>query len=171
VGIVCARAGSKRLKNKNSRKICGIPLYKHALMSLEGTHMINRVVLVTDIKDAKYEWRDILWHEMDDNAILQDSVAYAYQALDEDYDLIVNVFANAPMVSSKDVRNAIALLKRYDMNIVRSYGSDGCENGLIVAKADYYMYHEIDTYTGKLEIEGMEIHNMSELRFVRECME
>ena len=49
--IVCARAGSKRLKNKNFKNLFGKPLIYHTIKASKASKFINRVLVSTDSKN------------------------------------------------------------------------------------------------------------------------
>ena len=60
--IICARAGSKGLKNKNILDFFGKPLVKHTLDQSKKIKKINNIVVSTDsikiskIVGQKYSW-------------------------------------------------------------------------------------------------------------------
>ncbi len=46
--IITARSGSKGLKNKNIRKLKGLPLLAHTIIAANNSKLLNRVILSTD---------------------------------------------------------------------------------------------------------------------------
>ena len=53
VNIICiitARSGSKGLKNKNIRKLRGLPLIAHTIIAAKKSKMLSRIILSTDSK-------------------------------------------------------------------------------------------------------------------------
>ncbi len=48
--IITARSGSKGLKNKNIRKLKGLPLIAHTILAAKNSKMLSRVILSTDSK-------------------------------------------------------------------------------------------------------------------------
>ena len=48
--IITARSGSKGLKNKNIRKLKGLPLLAHTIIAAKKSKVFNRVILSTDSK-------------------------------------------------------------------------------------------------------------------------
>ena len=48
--IITARSGSKGLKNKNIRKLKGLPLIAHTIIAAKKSKMLTRVILSTDSK-------------------------------------------------------------------------------------------------------------------------
>ena len=54
VAIIPARAGSKRVKNKNIRPFCGKPLIEYTIIQAIESKYINRIVITTDIPDVQH---------------------------------------------------------------------------------------------------------------------
>lgn len=50
IALICARAGSKRLKNKNIKKIRNIPLVAWSILLAKKLNMIEKVIVSTDSK-------------------------------------------------------------------------------------------------------------------------
>jgi len=48
--VITARSGSKGLKNKNIRKLKGLPLLAHTILAAKKSKMLTRVILSTDSK-------------------------------------------------------------------------------------------------------------------------
>ena len=48
--IITARSGSKGLKNKNIRKLKGLPLIAHTIIAAKKSKVLSRVILSTDSK-------------------------------------------------------------------------------------------------------------------------
>lgn len=48
--VITARSGSKGLKNKNIRKLKGLPLLAHTIIAAKKSKMLNRIILSTDSK-------------------------------------------------------------------------------------------------------------------------
>ena len=177
IGIVPARAGSKRLRNKNMMKINGVPLAMIAydVLCMAG---LDRVVVSTNIKklydmlneDSRIWRKDSL---CDDDTYVQAAVKWTYNVAGDffDYDYIVMLMPNCPGITPKDVYRAIDLMTVNGLNIVRSYGSNGIENGLLVARRDYYMTHWVDTYVGGLTTKAMEIHDADDFNIAKEMFE
>jgi len=51
------RAGSKRLKNKNVRRLAGKPLYEHMIGTLLAIKKIDKIILNTDIPAVIRKYR------------------------------------------------------------------------------------------------------------------
>tara|TARA_X000000950_G_C13653732_1_gene552822 strand:+ start:102 stop:800 length:699 start_codon:yes stop_codon:yes gene_type:complete len=50
ISIIPARSGSKRVKNKNIRKLMGLPLLAHTIMHSLNSKLISRTIVSTDSK-------------------------------------------------------------------------------------------------------------------------
>ena len=48
LALIGARSGSTGLKDKNIRKVCGIPLLGHAVLNAKAAHSVHRIVVSTD---------------------------------------------------------------------------------------------------------------------------
>ena len=48
ISIIPARSGSKRVKNKNIRKLIGLPLLTHTIKHSLNTKLIDRTIVSTD---------------------------------------------------------------------------------------------------------------------------
>ena len=178
IGIIPARAGSKRLKNKNMLLINEIPM---AMIAYDTLCMsgLDRVIVATDIEKlyGRLNNQSKLWRPFDlngDNVPVQEVIKWAYENTGEDYykyDYIVILLPNCPGITSKDVYTAIDLMLTNGLNLVRSYDSNGVENGLMVAGRDYYMGHWVDTYVGGIVTNAMEIHTEDDYKIAKEILE
>jgi len=169
VGIVCARAGSKRLKDKNIRKIGSETLTARACRTLSQSG-IKEVYCVTDIAEEDLrlgQGISILSRPEElsiDSVPLQETVLHALKdhKLNERFKYVVVLMPNAPFIHPPALKQAIAMLKNKKMKIVRTYNFEGEENGLIVADMEYYVKHNIDTYSGAIPMFGFEIHDIAD---------
>ena len=50
LAIICARGGSKGVKNKNIKSFCGKPLIAHSIEMARSIKIINKVIVSTDSK-------------------------------------------------------------------------------------------------------------------------
>ena len=50
ISIIPARSGSKRVKNKNIRKLMGLPLLAHTIIHSLNSKLISRTIVSTDSK-------------------------------------------------------------------------------------------------------------------------
>jgi len=158
-------------------KINGVPLAMIAydVLCMAG---LDRVVVSTNIKklydmlneDSRIWRKDSL---CDDDTYVQAAVKWTYNVAGDffDYDYIVMLMPNCPGITPEDVYTAIDLLLTNGLNLVRSFDTNGVENGLLVARRDYYMGHWVDTYVGSIETGAMEIHTEEDYKIVKEVLE
>ena len=171
LGIVCARAGSKRLPNKNELEINGIPNAVRAYQTLDK--ICDQTVLVTDIQKFLKSDMDTMERPdfiSADHIPLQSTVKFAINRIDKVYGVIVLIFANAPMITGKHVEKCLKLLKDKQLNIVRTY-TDNVESGLIVMRMKYFEKHWIDTHCGSVNVKSIEIHTQEDYDEVKQIME
>ena len=172
LGFVAARKGSKRLPLKNSMEIGGVSLAERAYRTLEKH--CDKVYLVTDIATFLETDLETIYRPpfiSGDHIPLQNTVKWACHRINGWYDIIVVLMPNCPMISEGQVKSAIDLLKDKGLKVVRSYGEDGCENGIIVMDSVYFVKHWIDVYAGAIITKGREIHTKEDFEQVREIME
>ena len=171
LGIVCARKGSKRLPDKNSLKINGVPLAERAYRTLDK--YADKTVLVTDIELFKNSDMNILDRPefiSRDHVPLQITVRWACNKIHENYGIIIILFANSPLIKETDVVKCLRILRDKKLNIVRTY-HDNVESGLIILRSNYFDKHWIDTNCGAVMAGGKEIHTLQDYNEVKLEME
>lgn len=176
LGIVCARKGSKRLPDKNIQRIDGMTLVERAAKTLSDAGI--RSIVITS--DFELDFDPTLYHAEHlyrtpnvsaDDVPLQETVKWAYYSLGQQADYIVFLMPNCPMVTPQVVGNALKMIQKESFNVVRSYGPDGHENGLIVVRTKYLLDHFVDVYCGCVICEGKEIHDRQDYMNVKKKME
>lgn len=176
LGIICARKGSKRFPGKNLSEIGGLSLVERALGTLSAVSL-DKIVLATDFAiDFDLEKYDAMHvvrskNTSDDVIALQDTVKWVYLSLNEDYDTIVFLMPNCPMITSDSVQKTLDLFSQHNYNVVRSYNEQGQENGLIVVRTKYLMDHFIDVYCGCVVCGGDEIHDQEDYLQIKAALE
>ncbi len=176
LGMVCARAGSKRFPGKNLAEIDGISLVERAVRTLNRAGL-NDIVVATDFELEFDPTRYGAVHlrrspnVSDDIIALQDTVKWAYLSLERPYEHIIFLMPNCPMVTVDCTRKAIKLLLEKNYNVVRSYNESGFENGLVAVKTSYLLSHYIDVYCGACVCEGDEIHDEEDYSKVKQRLE
>jgi CMP-N-acetylneuraminic acid synthetase len=176
LGMVCARKGSKRLPGKNTRIIDGISLLESTVRTLRQAG-IEDIVVTTDFPLEfdldKYGGQHIFRTEnisLDDMP-LQETVKWAYFSLNKQYEYIVCLMPNCPMVDAEAVRKAVNIITGNRCNVVRSYNRQGLENGLIAVRTRYLLDHFIDVYCGCVICVGDEIHDEQDYVRMKKIME
>jgi len=131
--LILARGGSKRIPQKNIKKLAGKPLIAYTIDCAKKSKYINRIVVSTDDKEiakvAKKYGADVPFFRPDeiskDDSTELDAFKHALGWLRENEgyepDLIVKLFPTAPFRSTRAVDEAIELLRNNpDADSVRS---------------------------------------------------
>ena len=120
IAIILARSKSKGLKNKNIKKINGIPLLGLAVKSALNTHLINKVIISTDSKKygkiaerygANFFYlrsKKISGPQIRDEKVLLDGLNKAEFFFKKKFDVIVSLPASTPTRSKDDLFKMIS---------------------------------------------------------------
>ena len=123
LGIIPARAGSKRVKNKNFRNFAGTTLTDLAIQQALSAKLLDKVVLTSDDTKAKSigrKYTDLIVIERPKSISLDHSPAIEYQLhalqymkkeYNQTFDLVVVIQPSSPFRSGKDIDGTIRLLK------------------------------------------------------------
>lgn len=133
MALIPARAGSKRVKDKNIRVLGGIPLIGHKIKTALKSKYINKIVITTDseeVRDIAQKFGIIVpflrpSEISGDNSTEFEFHQHALKWLSENEnyvpDLIVNLYPTSPFVSSKTIDTAIKkVLDNPDCDSLRS---------------------------------------------------
>ncbi len=133
MALIPARAGSKRVKNKNIRDLGGIPLIGYKIRVALESKYINKIILSTDSEEirAVAERFGIRVPFLRPSEISGDNStelefhqhALKWLSENENYvpDLIVNLYPTSPFVSSKTIDMAIKkIIENSDYDSLRS---------------------------------------------------
>ncbi|MFX0025167.1 MAG: cytidylyltransferase domain-containing protein [Candidatus Hermodarchaeota archaeon] len=129
LGTICARGGSKGIKNKNIRMLLGKPLIAHSIETLKAWGKADRIVCSTDSQEIQKIARDygaetpfVRPKELAaDTAgkldVLKHMLKFCEDEEDLKYDYIVDLDPTSPLRLVKDIENAIKILneKRADL--------------------------------------------------------
>lgn len=178
LGLIPARAGSKRLPKKNTLPINNVPMAILAYNIMRSSN-VDRTLLVTDIEEfkGKIPDKDIQWrpaHISADGVTLQQTIKWVLENpfYNLDFDKLVILLPNCPGITKEDINKALKLLDENNLNIVRSYNwTSGIENGLIVARTRFYFSHIVDTYCGCILTNNIEIHTEEDYKIARRLLE
>lgn len=118
---ICARGGSKGLKNKNILKINGIELIGYSILQAQNSKLFKHIVISTDSDDiakvAQKYGGEVFFkreaHLASDTAAKMPAMRDALLKSEAHYgckfDVIVDLDASAPLRSSKDIKAAFEL--------------------------------------------------------------
>ena len=122
LGIIPARAGSKRIVGKNMKLLCGKPLTQYAIESAMTSKLIDNVIVSSDDSDvlelAAQFAHIIPLHRPDELATdTSPAIDYVLHALEwmknnkgQTFDIIAIVQPTSPLTTSEDIDATIQLL-------------------------------------------------------------
>lgn len=120
---ICARAGSKGVKNKNIRDLLGKPLIAYSILQARETRLFDFVVVSSDSKEiletAKRYGADFLIERPAELAtdeapklpVIQHCVLETEKITGKIFSVIVDLDATSPLRLSEDIRAAVKLLE------------------------------------------------------------
>lgn len=171
VGIVAAKAHSKRFPDKNTHLVDGTPLFWHSVEPLLAATRVDKVYVTTDsefIKDyCEERGVEMIWRPrnaaFDEDPLLH-VLRFAYYHLDRDYDAVVTIMANCPGHLPEDVDRALDMFQTGAFKEIRSFTDQGEESGLMVFDTGVIMkYAQISSYIGSIRTNVKEIHRIEDL--------
>jgi len=170
IGVIAAKKNSNRFNNKNIYLYNGHPLFFHNVKVLIDLGI--KPIVVTDSEDIKEYCinngvDNIIWREQNlayDDQPIYDILKYVYHSVPQ-FDIMVNILANAINVTTENIEDAINCLVENDLWEVRSVDNKGKENGcLILSELVFKNRYQISAYVGAVITESKEIHYESEIR-------
>ena len=125
VSIIPIRSGSKGLKNKNTKLLKGIPLYKHTLF--QSLRIINKTIISTDIDSVINSQKEkntlVLKRQKNlctDSAEIKDVLLDIIQKKDLQKKVIVLLQVTSPLRSDLDIIEAIKIYEQGNFSMVMS---------------------------------------------------
>ena len=121
--VICARASSKRLKNKNSKLLFGKPLIYHTIKQAINSNIFDEIVFSTDsdklrklaIKFGAKAWFIRPKNLSNDKAakmpVIRHAVLEAEKKFDTKYDFICDLDVTSPLRKVTDIKDAFKQLK------------------------------------------------------------
>jgi len=125
IAIIPARWGSTRLPGKPLADINGKPMIQWVYEAVKKSDA-DKVIVATDnaaIKAAVklFGGEAILTNV--NHPTGTDRILEAYQSYKDDYDLVINVQGDEPIINEEDINNLIGVLKKNKSNIATLVGS------------------------------------------------
>ena len=121
---ICARGGSKEVKNKNIRELAGKPLIAFSLQQARGSRLFDLIAVSSDsaeILDVAHNYGAELIIERpaelaSDSAAkipaIRHCVEKAEQLFGKRFDVIIDLDATSPLRLAEDIQGAVDLLER-----------------------------------------------------------
>lgn len=120
---ICARGGSKGVKNKNIRELAGLPLIAHSILQARESDLFDYIAVSSDsraILDIGKQWgADFVILRPDELAsdtapkipVIQHCVQQVEKLTGGTFDTIVDLDATSPLRLASDIQGAVALLE------------------------------------------------------------
>lgn len=125
---ICARGGSKGVKNKNLKKINGISLLERSINQAKKTKIFDKIVLSTDSNEiinlSKKLNIDFIIRRSkrlsNDKAskldVIKDSLYKSEKNFNYKFDNIIDIDLTTPLREIKDIKNAFSYFKKNNYN-------------------------------------------------------
>ena len=118
IAIIPARAGSKRIPDKNIRDLGGMPLVEHSIISADQCQLIDYTVITSDIdslEDYEAEYDNLSFIKRpdvlcSDGARDWDVIQHALQGWENSYDLVIYLRPTTPFRSDYHLCEAIKMM-------------------------------------------------------------
>lgn len=149
---ICARQGSKRVKNKNIREIAGKPLIAHTIETAKEWGKADKIIVSTDSEEIA-EISSTYGAEVpflrpknlsSDTApklpVIKHAVKYLQDVQGEEFDLVVDLDPTSPLRTIEDIENAYnIILNKKSINLfsVTSARKNPYFNMVELNKQDY----------------------------------
>jgi CMP-N,N'-diacetyllegionaminic acid synthase len=120
---ICARGGSKGVKNKNTRLIAGKPLIAHSILQANASGLFQSIAVSSDSEDiltVAREWgADHLIHRPSemacDTAAKIPAIRHCFQSIERNlgisFDILVDLDVTSPLRNIQDIINSVKLLE------------------------------------------------------------
>ena len=129
--IIPARGGSKGIKNKNIKNLCGHPLIAWTIMKAKKSKFIKEIVVSTDSKkianiSKKYgasvpflRPKKYATDQANDFVVLKHAIKF-FESKNEQFDYILMLQPTSPLRELKDINNSITKVLKKDMDALVS---------------------------------------------------
>ena len=121
---ICARGGSKGVKNKNIKKVNDLELIAYSIIQAQNSGIFKHIVVSTDsdeIANVALKYKAEVFFKRDkalasDDAaklpVIRDCLLRSEKHYNETFDTIIDLDASAPLRRSFDIKNAYELFKK-----------------------------------------------------------
>lgn len=120
---ICARGGSKGVKNKNIKELHGKPLIAYTIEQAKASGLFEHIVISTDSDDianvAKQYGAEVFFKRSDEMAsdtagkldVIRDAFVRSEEYYNKAFDYLVDLDATAPLRSVEDIINSFNQFK------------------------------------------------------------
>lgn len=176
VAIIAVKKKSRRLKNKNILLIDKKPLFFHTIKPAINSKLIDNVFVSTNSVTVQAFCESFkintIWrgpNKSRTNEPLFDVLKYSYSTLNKSYKYLVTILANAPGHTTKEINDAIKLIKKKKLSEVRAFNAKGEETGLLVFEIKEFMKKsQISSYVGMIKSSAIEIHTQKDFNYYKQ---
>ncbi len=133
---ICARGGSKGVKNKNIKELCHKPLIAYTIEQAKASKLFEHIVISTDsdaiASVAKKYGADVFFKRSAEMAsdtagkldVIRDAFVRSEAHYQETFDYLIDLDATAPLRSVKDIINSFnQLLQNNNDNLITAMPS------------------------------------------------
>ena len=175
--IIPARAGSKRLKNKNIYSIWGEPMIHWAIKACkESIHKVD-VWITTDSEEiatiASARGANIVFRDesvSNDTTYKQDAIRDAARKIDSfngTSDVYISLQPNSPEVKSVDIDKAIDCLLKNNKDEIISADSNFMQNGAFrIFRGKYVYQQDLSTNCGFVVCDLFDVHTKEDVELL-----
>lgn len=145
---ICARGGSKGVKNKNIRNLLGKPLITHSILQAKASGLFAAVAVSSDsqaILDVAKEWGadylivrppEMATDEAPKLPVIQHCFIEVEKLSGMKYDVLVDLDTSAPLRNIEDIQKTVAILEERKISNVIT--------GAPARKSPYFNLVEVD---------------------------
>ena len=156
LAVIPARSGSKGLKDKNIKELCGLPLCAYTINAAKDSGVFSEIHFSTDSqKYADIALRygasvpflrdEILATDTASSWDVIKAVVMNYKKLGQEFDAVMLLQPTVPFRSAEDIRNAVELMEKKGANAIVSVTEPEHApvlNAPLPEDGDMAIYHE-----------------------------
>jgi len=121
---ICARGGSKGIKNKNIRELCGKPLISYTIEQAKNSNLFDHIVISTDSDDiaaiAKKYGGEVFFKRSVEMAsdtagkldVIRDAFIRSEKYYNRVFDYLIDLDATSPLRNVADITNSFNQFKK-----------------------------------------------------------
>ena len=174
VTIIPARLNSKRLKNKNLKRIWGKPMMYWCIKAAQKSQYINKIYVSSENKKVLNFAKKIGVQTVErpkelshDQVYKIEVIKHAILRLKVKPSLVISLQPNSPDILSTDLDRGIEKLIKFNLNEVISTNKKGIQNAAFrIMKYQTLFQKSLSTYCGFVITDTSDIHTLRDLKIV-----